>query len=184
MHNTETPDRIPHNHYILAITPTPRHITLDSPYHRPIDTNAIITAYMHLCRDAGYRDAYRTPHYHYTLLLHPCSSTHHAGFTDINTDGLVTAYMHQYRDTGPAPSQRQALGHDTDRPVMIILAHCCICTARHRCIAVESSVPQGMFVCFDKRGWLVCRNSGDTEGCRESVRKRSQWRERLRRCCG
>jgi hypothetical protein len=52
------------------------------------------------------------------------------------------------------------------------------------CIAVKSSVPQGMFVCFDKRGWLVCRNSGDTEGCRESVRKRSRWRERLRRCCG
>jgi hypothetical protein len=40
-----------------------------------------------------------------------------------------------------------------------------------RCIAEESSVPQGMFVCFDKRGWLVCRNSSDTEGCRESVRK-------------
>jgi hypothetical protein len=40
-----------------------------------------------------------------------------------------------------------------------------------RCIALESSVLQGMFVCFDKRGWLVCRNSGDTEGCRESVRK-------------
>jgi hypothetical protein len=57
---------------------------------------------------------------------------------------------------------------------------------RHRtcCIAVKSSVPQGMFVCFDKRGWLVCRNSGVTEGCREIVRKRSRWRERLRRCCG
>jgi hypothetical protein len=37
----------------------------------------------------------------------------------------------------------------------------------YRCIALESSVPQGMFVCFDKRGWLVCRNSGDTRerGC-------------------
>jgi hypothetical protein len=55
---------------------------------------------------------------------------------------------------------------------------------QNRCIAVKSSVPQGMFVCFDKRGWLVCRNSGDTEGCREGVRKRSRWRERLRRCCG
>jgi hypothetical protein len=32
------------------------------------------------------------------------------------------------------------------------------------CIAVKSSVPQGMFVCFDKGGWLVCRNSSDTEG--------------------
>jgi hypothetical protein len=32
------------------------------------------------------------------------------------------------------------------------------------CIAVKSSVPQGMFVCIDKRGWLVCRNSSDTEG--------------------
>jgi hypothetical protein len=31
-----------------------------------------------------------------------------------------------------------------------------------QCIAVKSSVPQGMF---------VCRNSGDTEGCRESVIK-------------
>jgi len=48
------------------------------------------------------------------------------------------------------------------------------------CIAVKSSVPQGMIVCFDKRGWLVCRNSGDTEGCRESVMKQSRWRERLR----
>jgi hypothetical protein len=37
------------------------------------------------------------------------------------------------------------------------------------CIAVKGSVPQGMFVCFDKRGWLVCRSSGDTEGCRKSV---------------
>jgi hypothetical protein len=50
------------------------------------------------------------------------------------------------------------------------MCHVCI-THRHRCIAVKSSVPQGIFVCFDKRGWLVCRNSGDTEGCRESVKK-------------
>jgi hypothetical protein len=47
------------------------------------------------------------------------------------------------------------------------------------CIAVKSSFPQGMIVCFNKRSWLVCRNSGDTEGCRESVMKRSQWREKL-----
>jgi hypothetical protein len=42
------------------------------------------------------------------------------------------SYTHSYRDTGPAPSLRQAPGHDTDHPIMVIVAHCCICTAQRR----------------------------------------------------
>jgi hypothetical protein len=123
----EKPNGTLHYHYILAITPTHRYITLNSSSHRPINT-----AYIHLCQSMQYRDAYRTPHCYYILLLLPYLSTQHAGLININTEGLVTAYMHQYHNTGPAPSQRQALGHDTDCPVMVILAHCSICTARRR----------------------------------------------------
>jgi hypothetical protein len=79
-----------------------------------------------------YRDAYGTLHYHYISLLLPYPLTHHARLININTNGLITAYMHQYCDTGPTPSQRQALGHDTNHPVMVILAHCSICTAQHQ----------------------------------------------------
>jgi hypothetical protein len=49
-----------------------------------------------------------------SLLLLPYPSIHCARLIIINTDGLVTAYMCQYCDTGPAPSQCQALGHDSD----------------------------------------------------------------------
>jgi hypothetical protein len=50
-----------------------------------------------------------------------------------------------------------------------------------RCIAVKSSVPQGMFVCFDKEvGW--CVGIAVILVCREGVIRRSRWIERLRRC--
>jgi hypothetical protein len=44
----------------------------------------------------------------------PYPLIHHAGLIIINTNGLVTTYMHSYHNTGPTPSQRQALGHDTN----------------------------------------------------------------------
>jgi len=124
------PNRTLHYHYILAITPTPQTVTLESSSQHPINTNAINTAYIRLCQGAQYRDAFGTPHYHYISLLLPYPLTHHTGLININTDSLVTAYMHQYCATGPAPSQCQALGHDTNRPVMVILAHCSICAAQ------------------------------------------------------
>jgi hypothetical protein len=130
-HDTQYRDtyRTPKYHYILAITPTPRTTILDSSSQCSINADAIKAAYIHLCQGMQYRDGYRTPHCHYISLLPPYPSAHHAGLININTDGLITAYMHQYRDTGPAPSQRQALGYNTNCPVMVILAQCCICTA-------------------------------------------------------
>jgi hypothetical protein len=99
--------------------------------HCPINTDTILTTYIHLCQGMQYQDAYRTPQYHHILTMTPLSSIHHARLIIIKTNSLITAYMHQYRDTRPAPSQHQALGHNTDRPIMVILAHCSICTARH-----------------------------------------------------
>jgi hypothetical protein len=50
-----------------------------------------------------------------------------------------------------------------------------------RCIAVKSSVPQGMIVCFNKEvGW--CVEIAVILVCREGPMRRSRWMENLRRC--
>jgi hypothetical protein len=50
-----------------------------------------------------------------------------------------------------------------------------------RCIAVKSSVPQGMIVCFDKEvGW--CVGIAVILVCREGPMRRSRWMENLRQC--
>jgi hypothetical protein len=50
-----------------------------------------------------------------------------------------------------------------------------------QCIAVKSSVLQGMFVCFDKEvGW--CVGIAVILVCREGAMRRSQWMAKLRHC--
>jgi hypothetical protein len=95
----------------------------------------LMLSLLHTCTCVAMLDAETPTGLHSTItssLWLPYPSIHHAGIIIIHTDGLVTAYTHSYRDTRPAPSQHQVLGHDTDCPVMVILAHCCICTARRR----------------------------------------------------
>jgi hypothetical protein len=83
--------RTPQYRYILAITPTPRTITLDSSSQHPINTDtintdAINTAYIHLCQGVQYRDTYRTLQYHRILTMTPLS-----------LDSSCRAHYYQYR---------------------------------------------------------------------------------------
>jgi hypothetical protein len=70
--------------------------------------------------------------------------------------------------------------HERDGPIYMARA-LTISPISPRCIAVKSSVPQGMFVCFDKEvGW--CVGIAVILVCREGATRRSRWIERLR-CC-
>jgi hypothetical protein len=131
-HNTETPTG--HRSTIISL---PLLILFELLHwtHHPNALSIPTLPMPHISISVKARNT-ETPTGHHTTiissLLPPYPSTHHAGLININTDGLVTAYMHQYHDTAPTPSLRQALGYDTDCPVMVILAQCCICTARCR----------------------------------------------------
>jgi hypothetical protein len=85
--------------------------------HHHITLSIAMDSLPHICTSVMMPDT-ETPTGHRSTitssLLLPYPLTHHARLLIINTDGTVTAYMHQYRDTRPAPSQDQALGHDTE----------------------------------------------------------------------
>jgi hypothetical protein len=75
----------------------------------------------------------------------------------------MTAFVH--------PDVRAELERCQLSPLQLLAAPVASPEPAGCCIVVKSSVLQGMILCFDERIWLVCRNSGDTEECRESVMK-------------
>jgi hypothetical protein len=117
----------------------PRSITPESSLSCLINADGLITTYMHHyhCMVAHSLDMHDpSPHtiprplLDTALPVSPChcsyilrcttpdsSLSHHS-----NTDRLVTAYRHHYWDTGTAPSQQQALEHDTN-PLSLIPGH-------------------------------------------------------------
>jgi hypothetical protein len=89
--------------------------------------------------------------------------------------------IHQRVDQTHQVNNRRQPGEEYLPGDLVYLSTQNLSLPKGRCIAVKSSVPQGMFVCFDKEvGW--CVGIAVILVCREGVTRRSRWIERLRRC--